>query len=786
MCEFTEDLRKEVLAKLRMPKLRIEKALIETEAYKETEGEPPIIRSAKAFYKLAKEIPVAIEDWQLIVGCPAGEPFAVSPHPLASWKWILTELDTLSTREGDKYFVTEEDKKVLREVLPQWKGKSIEDKVLNALPEEALIAYKTGLIDSGYIANGSGNYAPNYEKILKKGMYGIMEEIKEKMKSLNITNPEDYRKYLFYKAALICCEAAIIYARRYAELAREMAERETREKRRDELLLIAQNCERVPAYPARNFPEALQSIWFVHILAHWEVHGAAGIVLGRLDQYLYPYFVSFVNEAGIEEAKRWLKNFWINMNQIMLFLPKRTSLIWSGHPISEQPTIGGVNEKGENATNELTKLILEIEKEVRLQQPDIAIMYHKNIDEELLEKACEVLPLTMKPKFFNYEIALQHVLAKGATLEDARKGLVIIGCVSSGIAGKTWGNNNMAFVNLPKVLELTLNNGVDPLTGERVGPATGDPSSFKTFDEFFNAFKEQLKHAIEMAVVLSIVIENTHRENNPQPFASILVDDCVDKGLPVWEGGARYNIAGIEGVGLATCADSLAAVKKLVFEERKVTLDKLVEALRNNWKGHEVLRQVMINEAPKFGNDDDYVDNIAKEVAELFCREVSKYRTPRGTPYYPALYSVSAHIGLGRFVGATPDGRYVREPLSDGASPAQGRCLIGPTGVIKSLAKLDHRLAPNGTLLNMKFNASLLKSPDKRRKFIDMLKTYMELGGYHVQFNFMDTEILRDAQIHPEKYPDLLVRVAAYVAQFTALPKDLQDDIIARSELDIA
>jgi len=781
-----EELRREVLAKLRTPKLRIEKALIETEAYREYEGDPPIIRAAKIFYKLAKEIPITIEDWQLIVGSPSAEPFTVSPHPIASWRWVNTELDTFPVREGDRYIVSEDDKKTLREVLPWWKGKSIEDKVRSALPEDVLIAYEVGLIDSGYISNGSGNYAPNYEKVLRKGMYGIMEDIKEKMKALDITKPEDYKKYLFYKATLICCEAAIIYAKRFADLARELSRRETREERRRELLFIAQNCERVPAYPARNFPEALQSVWFVHVLAHFEVHGAAGIVLGRLDQYLYPYFKDYVREAGIEEAKKWLKNFWININQILLFLPKRTSLIWSGHPISEQPTIGGVNAKGEDATNELTELIIEVEKEVRLQQPDIAIMYHKNIKEELLEKSCEILPLTMKPKFFNYETALQHVLDKGATLEEAMEGLVIIGCVSSGIAGRTWGNNNMAFVNLPKVLELTLNNGIDPLTGRKVGPASGDPSTFKSFDEFFNAFKEQLRHAIRMAVILSIVIENTHKEVNPQPFASILVDDCIDKGLSVWEGGARYNIAGIEGVGLATLADSLAVIKKFTFEERRVPLTELIKALHNNWKGYEYLRQVIINEAPKFGNDDDYVDNIASEVAKIFCEEVSKYRTPRGTPYYPALYSVSAHVGLGRFTGATPDGRYAREPLSDGASPAQGRCLIGPTGVIKSLTKLDHRIATNGTLLNMKFNASLLRSPEKRKKFIALLKTYMELGGYHVQFNFIDTEILREAQRFPEKYPELLVRVAAYVAQFTALPKELQDDIIARSELDLA
>jgi formate C-acetyltransferase len=774
-----EDLRKKVLDKIRMPKLCIDKALIVTQVYRQTEGEPMIIRRAKAFHGLLNRMPVCIEDWQLIVGSPSSEPFSVSPHPEASWRWVLTELDTLTTREGDKYWISEEDKQTLKKVLPWWQGKSIEDVILSMLPSEVNDAYKANLIDSGYVSQGSGNFAPNYEKVLSKGFSGIREEIQEKLGGLDLTNSKNLNKWLYFEAASICCDAVINYAKRYAKLARRKAENETREERRKELLLVAENCERVPEHPARNFFEALQAFWFTHVLIHFEIAGGAGIVAGRLDKLLYPY----MKNAKKEDVKKWLENLWINYNQIMLFLPKRTSLIWSGHPISEQPTLAGVDERGEDASNELTDMMLEVEKEVALPQPDIAIMYHNKIHDRVLDKACEVLPLSMKPKFFNHRISVKHMLAKGATEEDTQKGVVSIGCVTTGIEGKIWGNNNMAFVNLGKILELTLNNGTDPLTGKKVGVRSSDPTKFKTFNQLIDSFKKQLRHAVKMAVILSNVVEKVHAELNPQPFASIFVDDCLQKGTPPWRGGARYNIPGIEGVGLATIVDSLCAIKKLVFQEQLVNIDELLKALDSNFEEEWEPIKYRLNQAPKFGNDDDYVDKIATRVATFYCREVRKYKCSRGVPYYPGLYSVSAHVGLGKDVGALPNGRKAREPLSDGMSPSQGACSKGPTAVLKSMTKIDHIMAPSGTLLNMKFNASILKNPLGRKKFIQLVKTFMDLGGYHIQFNMLDAEMLKDAQLHPDKYPDLLVRVAAYVAQFKQLPKELQEDIIARSEI---
>lgn len=776
------DLRKKILDNLRMPRLRIERALIVTEAYKKSEGEPMILRRAKVLHEIANKLPISIEDWQLIVGNFSSEPFAVSPHPEACWEAILEGLDEFSTREGDKYFVSEEDKQTLREVLPWWKGKSIEDTVLTMIPPEVKDAYEAGLIDTGYFTEGSGNFSADYKKLLSKGLSGIMVEIERKILELDLANPDDYDKLLFYKAALICCDAEIDYAKRYAELARKLAEKETREKRKSELLLIAQNCERVPKYPARNLFEALQAFWFTHILLHHEVAGGAGIVAGRLDELLYPY----IKDISRSDIKKWMKNLWLNYNQIMYFLPGRTSAIWSGHPIGEQPTIAGVNENGEDASNILTEVMLDVEKEVNLPQPDIALMYHDKINKHILNKACDTLLVSMKPKFFNYDVAFEQGLRRGMAKKDLID-LVDIGCIATAPQGKIWGNNGMAFLSIIKALELALNDGTDPLTGKKVGLRTGDPAKFETFDQVMDVFKQQLEYAIRLAVIMVNIIQKVHANLNPQPFASILIDDCLEKGLPVWEGGARYDIIGIEAVSLANVADSLAAIKKLVFEDHSVSMVELLEALNNNFEGKwEQLRERLINDVPKFGNDDDYVDEIAVDVVAFYCRELEKYKSNRGSYYCPSLTSVSAHVGLGKLVGASPDGRKAKRPLADGMSPSQGMCFKGPTAVIKSLTKIDHRMASNGTLLNMKFTAGILKNHTTREKFIQLLATYMKLGGYHVQFNIIDTTKLKDAQLHPDKHPYLLVRVAAYVAQFGQLPRELQDDIIARSELDLA
>jgi formate C-acetyltransferase len=783
--QYLEDnlnvIRNYILRRSLRPSLAVDVAKIITEAYMESEGEPAIIRRAKVLLKIAQEIPIIIEDWQLIVGSPSAYNFTVAPRPDVCWRWVYN-LDELETREGDKYEIPEDGKELLKDILPWWNGKSVEDLIFARLPEEIKNAITSGLFATGWTTVGVGTFLPNYERFLRKGIKGVIEEIEDKMKGLDLTDPKDYRKWLFYRAAKMSCEAISIYAKRFARLARELAEKETREWRRQELLIIAEICEWVSENPPRNFPEALQLIWFIHCMLYHDCGGGAGKALGRLDQILYPYYEDFVKKYGREVAKRWLKNFWVNQNQMLRFLPYRTTArIWSGHPVNEQPSIGGVDVNGNDACNDLTKLILEVEREVALPRPDIAVIYHDKIDPEVLDLACECLVKSMKPKFFNYDVMRKQLLARGIKEEDIPKGAAVLGCVTSGIVGKTWGPSNATYFNLVKALELALNNGVDPRTGKRIGPSTGDPTTFKTFDEFMQAVKEQVKYGIRLAIIFANVQEEVYREYYPQPLASVLVDDCIEKGLSVWEGGARYNIPGIAFVGLATFVDSLAAIKKFVFEERKLSMEELLNTLRNDFEGREDLRFLLREFAPKFGNDDDYVDSIAVEVVEFVANETMKYRCPRGVPYYPGFWSVSAHVGLGEFVGATPDGRRAYEALSDGASPTQGVIRKGPTAVIRSLTKIDWSKASSGMLLNMKFNDTLFRRYKDR--FIALLRTYMKLGGYHVQFNIINTEVLRKAQMNPEQYVGLLVRVAAYIAEFTSLPKALQDDIIARSEL---
>jgi formate C-acetyltransferase len=569
------------------------------------------------------------------------------------------------------------------------------------------------------------------------------------------------------------------YAARYAKLAREMAGKETRPRRQRELLQIADICERVPKYPARNFCEAMQAFWFVHLLLHFESAGGGGIVAGRLDQYLYPFF-QVMDRA---EAKKWLTNLWINYNQVMYFLPGRAASNWAGHPVSEQPTIGGVDAQGNDACNELTEMILEVEKDVNMPQPDIALMYHEKMSRRVWELACESLQVSMKPKIFGFDTVVQQGQQRGICDPKDLVDTVDIGCVATGPQGKWWGNNGAGFFNFGKVLELTLNNGVDPRTGKKVGLATGDPRGFTSYAGFFDAFKRQIAYCNKLTIKMLNIIERVHSELNPQPFTSILIDDCLDRGVPLWKGGARYNTPGVEAVGLSNTADALAVVKKMVYEDKAIGMNDLLAALADNFDGQwERLRQRVINEVPKFGNDDDYVDEIAAETADFFCREHNKYHGFRGK-YCPSICSVSAHVGLGRFIGALPDGRKAHTPLADGMSPVQGVCKNGPTAIVKSLSKINQAATSNGNLLNMKFTSGTLKDPSTRDKFISLVETYMALGGFHVQFNIVDTQKLRRAQQNPSEDPEMLVRVAAYVAQFSALPKELQDDIIARSEM---
>ena len=773
--------REELFAKFKYPRLRIERAIITTQAQKRHIKDPMLIRRAKVFRAVTNEIPIYIEDWQLIVGNYSSEAFSVYPNPDACWRSIISEIDTFATREGDKYHITDEDKQTLREELPWWDGQSIQDVSDAMMPQEVKDATAAGVLSSGYSTTGSGNFPPNYPKIIQRGLIDIKEDVQRRLDCLDLTIPANLDKREYYESVLICCDGAMEFAARYAKLAKEMAEKETDAVRKAELEKISATCARSLAYPAENIYEAMQTFWFIHVLVHFEMMGTSGIASGRIDQYFYPFF----NETERPEIKRYVNNLWYNYNQIMAFLASSTAKVWAGHPMSQQPTLGGIKPDGSDASNELTIMMLETEKELGLPQPDVALMYHDNINPEVMEKACDSMLVTMKPKIFGYEAVKKQAIARGTDPADLVD-LVDIGCIASGTLGKFWGNNGFGFFNYGKVLELALNDGFDKRTGKQIGPKTGDAKNFKTFDEVYAAFEAQVVALNKLSITMMNVLEKAQEMLNPQPFCSILLEDCIERGLPPWKGGAVYNSPGMELVAIGSVADAFAAMKKLVFEEKLVSMDELLAALDADFTGdYADLQQMLKNKAPKYGNDEDYVDEIAVKICKLFCDEHSKYDNPRGTKYCPSITSVSAHVGLGATVGALPDGRNAWKPLSDGMSPTQGVCKNGPTAIIQSVAKVDQTITTNGNLLNMKFTSDTLKNPETRQKFIALLRTYFsKLDGFHMQFNIIDKELLLDAQANPEKYPELVVRVAAYVAKFGQLPVELQNDIIARSGME--
>lgn len=784
--EEIEQVREKILSRLVKPNLTSERAELVTEAYRETKGEPAILRRAKALKKILSEMTIYIQPYELIVGNLGPEPVSAPVYPEGAVDHILDEMDTYETRPGDKFVIAEEVKAKLREILPWWSGKTVKDLALSIMPEDSKRANDVGLICfENMLISGVGHFIPNYERLLKQGCNGVEEYIKDKISSLHLEDPVDFQKNIFYKSALICCEAVKVYAKRYKELAQRLAEGEENLQRREELLQIAEVLGHVPAEPARTFHEALQALWLIHVIHYIDSNGYA-VTLGRMDQYLYPYFKNDIEEGRStkNEVKTLLVSFWLKCSEILKLYSNKGARLYAGFPVTQPPELGGLTPEGEDATNELSELMLEVEEEVRLPQPDVAVLWTKKMSDEFLLKATRLVPKTNKPKFFNTHVGIQALINAGIPKEEAEKNYAFVGCVENSIPRKTWGWSNAGSLNLAKCLELTLNNGINPETGDRLGPTTGRATEFKSFSELKDAFKKQVANGVRLLVQALHAVELAHKERWPEPFESILVDGCLERGLEVNHGGALYNFTGIQGVGLATAADSLMAVKKLVFDERAISMGTLLEILKNNFKGQEMLRQRLLNEPPKFGNDIDEVDQLVCEIFGHYCDEVHKHRNLRGGPFLAGTFSVSSHDALGEYVGATPDGRKARAPLSDAHSPAQGRTKGGPTAVLKSVVKQDHSKATNGTLLNMRFNIHTLAGEERLQNFARLIKTYLNLGGFHVQFNIVDPRVLKEAQRHPEKYPDLMVRVAAYVAPWNQLSKELQDEILSRTEFE--
>ena len=813
-----------------MPVIESARAKLITESYKATEGQPTITRRAEAFAHILRNIPIIIRDNELIVGSSTIAPRGCQTFPEFSYQWLEDELDTVETRSADPFYIAEETKQELREVHKYWKGKTSSELATSYMAPEAIKAIEHNIFTPGnYFYNGVGHVTVKYEEVLAIGYKGIIDKAQAELDRCQVGDGNYVKKSHFLKAVILSCQAVIEYAERYAELASQMAAECTDPVRKQELLQISQNCSRVPANGATSFYEACQSFWFVQQLLQVESSGHS-ISPGRFDQYMYPYYKADLDKGIItrESAQELLDCIWVKLNDLNKVRDAASAEGFAGYSLFQNLIVGGQDKDGNDVTNDLSVMCILASMHVHLPMPSLSIRVWNGSPHDLLIKAAELTRTGIGlPAYYNDEVIIPALLNRGLTLADARE-YNIIGCVEPQKAGKTDGWHDAAFFNMCRPLELVFSNGMDK--GELVGIQTGDVTKMTTFEEFYDAYKKQMEYCISLLVNADNAIDVAHAERVPLPFESCMVDDCISRGLSVQEGGAIYNFTGPQGFGIANMADSLYAIRKLVYEDKKVSMEEYKEALAWNYdkgldkqsvkdisemilKGmqdggmnvtedtakavlttvmrlkptEEQLRRFteihhMIDEVPKYGNAIDDVDYFARDVAYTYTRPMQKYHNPRGGQYQAGLYPVSANVPLGGQTGATPDGRYAHTPVADGVSPSAGKDVKGPTAAATSVSRLDHFIVSNGTLFNQKFHPSALAGREGLEKFVSLIQTFFDQKGMHMQFNVVDRETLLDAQKHPEKYSHLVVRVAGYSALFTTLSRSLQDDIIRRTE----
>lgn len=758
-----------------------ERALLVTEAYKRYASEPPVLKRAYALKHILENMTLFIDDEELFVGHNSPKPRSPIACPELGARWILSDLDNFATRPADAIGVTEENKRILRECLEGWQDASLDSVTAALVPAEAKEAIAEAMITVGAQGTAHGNIAVNNKKLLEKGLRGIIYEIEAKLASFKPQCAADGNKVAFWRAAKISCEAVIAFARRYSGEALKRAAECPDPARREELYRIAETLKRVPEFPASNFREALQSVWLIYVATQIEADPHA-MLLGRFDQYMYPYYKKDIADGRLtdEEAVELLAHIWIKCTAIIKLMDSVTTRTFAGFPLFQNITLGGQGPRGEDACNELTTLIMEAAAIARVPQPSLSFRYHNKVDPDALLKACETVKLGLGyPAVMNDNCIIPKHLIRGATLEEARG--YCMNCVESDIEGACDSRSNGGYVNLPKAFLLALNDGADPATGRQVGPHTGKLAGFANFGGLMRAFESQVAYFVELIVRSYDLIDGAHAVHAPEPFTSALLDDCVETGLTRQEGGVRYNFSGIFGVGLASSADAMAAVRRVVFDDKSATPEELLSAIKNDFAGAAKLKK-LCEEAPKFGNDDDYADLIARETSHIFCKEVVQYPCMRGGFYIPELHSVSTHVYFGELTGATPDGRPAGTPFSDGASPVGGRDRNGPTAAVRSMSKLDHMEVLQGVLYNQKFSPSVLSAPNSAALLADYVRAWCDLGGHHIQFNIVSSDDLKEAQRRPDDYRDLIVRVAGYSAYFAELNANTQNEIIARTE----
>lgn len=773
------------------PIICVHRARTYTQVFKETESEPTCIRRAKAFKRLCEEKPIIIQDDELIVGSPGCGPRYVSLCPDQEWRWIEEELDTMSTRSQDPYLITEAQKKELREdILPYWKGKSVYDYCLAHLPEETKrLTYQTGIIDNEVKqCSALGHSVAGWQyTILPKGLKGMEATCRETLSKLSYANPLDQEKIEYLNAMIICCQGMKILAERHAAEARKMAAEEQVPVRKNELLKIAEIFDYVPYNPARTFREAAQAIWLGQVGIYMELNGPS-FGLGRFDQFMYPYYEKDLKEGILtqEEALEIMECLWIKQSEIIWLLNENTSHFFGGYQLFLSCNMGGLKTDGSDATNDLTYMSMQATRDVKLHSPSlVARVNKKSPDKYLMEIAKTIRVGIGYPQIHSDETGIRSMLALGVPIQDAYN-YDVSGCTEIQIQGKMWKYSDAGQFNMGSCVEFALNDGWARMlpSDRRWGLPTGNPKAFKSYEEVEEAVKKQIEYFTEHLLVCNMITERAHKERAPYPFTSSLMVGPSESGIDFYHGGAIYNVGPSPSyIGLANVANSLAAIKKLVFEDKSLTIEELVDALDSNFEGQrgEEIRQWLLTRGPKYGRDDPYVDEIAGRIAD-FCSELAhQYMSARGCRSVSAMYPVAANTPLGLIVGALPSGRKAGTPLADGVSPEQGTDRT-PTEVIKSVTSWDHARHENGILLNMKFNPTVLKDDEGLRKLVALIRTYQELGGWHIQFNVISAKTLRDAQEHPEKYLGLMVRVAGYSAYFNDLAKETQDDIISRTE----
>ena len=813
----------------KMPEIEADRAEIITAAYQETENEPIIYRRAYAFKKICEELPIIIRPEELIVGSNSQAPRGCQMFPEYSFAWVEEEYDTFATRSADPFYISDDTKKRLHKAYQYWGGKTTSELATAYMAPETKVAMEHNIFTPGnYFYNGIGHFTVKYEEVLEIGFEGIRGKAENELKKVKLSDADCGKRTRFLEAVITCCDAAIHYANRYAKLALKEAENCRDKSRQAELLKIAENCAHVPAKPARNFYEACQSFWFVQMLLQTESSGHS-ISPGRFDQYMYPYFKQDMDAGAItrEFAQELMDCIWVKLNDLNKVRDAASAEGFAGYSLFQNLIAGGQDAEGMDVTNDVSFMCIEASMHVMLPAPSLSVRVWNGSPHEFLIKAARLTRTGIGlPAYYNDEVIIPALMNRGVTLEDART-YNIIGCVEPQKAGKTDGWHDAAFFNMCRPLEMVFSNGYE--NGERVGLQTGDIANMKTFEEFFEAYKAQMNYFIELLVNADNCIDIAHAERCPLPFQSSMIEDCIGRGKSLQEGGAIYNFTGPQGFGIANVSDSLWCIKKLVFEEKKLTLTEYKEALDKNFgKGlstikaqeiatmvarelakagkpvgeaeiAEILKTVMearpskeeqakfdqllswIDGVEKYGNDILEVDMFAREVGYTYSKPLEKHKNPRGGIFQAGLYPVSANVPLGAQTGATPDGRLANTPVADGVGPMQGKDTSGPTATVNSVARLDHGIASNGTLLNQMFHPSALKGEEGLEKFVALIRAYFDQKGMHMQFNVVSRETLLDAQEHPDKYRSLVVRVAGYSALFTTLSRSLQDDIINRT-----